>query len=112
MHKWTHRTREENGPVISWLQNKRILQTAKHHLRHHKDPKNSHYCTMTNCVNPVLDRLHCWEALEWVLARTVGLKRRPDSSLRDAGPMPEWVRESGPQHGGLAGHAVLTDSVS
>jgi len=93
MHKWTHRTRKENGPVITFLQDILILQTAKHHLIHHKDPKNSHYCTMTNCLNPVLDFIHFWGAIEWLLAHTVGLHRRPDTSLRTAGSAPEWLKE-------------------
>jgi ubiquitin-conjugating enzyme E2 variant len=98
MHKWTHRTRKENGPVIAWLQDIRILQTPKHHLIHHKDPKNSHYCTMTNCLNPVLDAIRFWAALEWVLARTAGLERQPDSSLRAAGPTPDWLKQLVPPH--------------
>jgi ubiquitin-conjugating enzyme E2 variant len=96
IHKWTHRTRKENGPVISWLQDIRILQTQKHHSIHHKDPKNSHYCVITNYLNPVLDAIQFWAALEWVLARTVGLQRRPDTSLRAAGPAPDWLRELAP----------------
>ena len=27
VHKWSHRTHAENGPVISWLQDIRVLQT-------------------------------------------------------------------------------------
>src|SRR5580692_10210651 len=45
LHKWEHRTRAENGPTISFFQDIRVLQTARHHARHHTDPKNSHYCT-------------------------------------------------------------------
>jgi hypothetical protein len=53
---------------------------------------------MTNCVNPVLDALHLWAALEWLLAHTVGLHRRPDTYLRDAGPTPDWLRDVMPRH--------------
>jgi len=106
MHKWTHRTRKENGPVIAWLQDIRILQTPKHHLIHHKDPKNSHYCTMTNFLNPVLDAIHWWAALEWLLARTFGLHRRPDTSLRTAGPAPDWLNDLNPK---LPAFSILDD---
>src|SRR5690348_1521151 len=61
VHKWAHRTRRENGPMISFLQDIRLLQTAKHHAIHHTDPKNSHYCVMTNWLNPVLDGLRFWK---------------------------------------------------
>src|SRR5438132_4521442 len=42
IHKWAHRTPAENGRVISFLQRIRLLQTPRHHARHHTDPKNSH----------------------------------------------------------------------
>jgi plasmanylethanolamine desaturase len=93
IHKWTHRTRTENGRVISFLQDIRVLQTARHHARHHTDPKNSHYCTMTNFLNPVLDRIGFWDGLEWLLVKTTGLKRCPDTSVHGHGPGPAWLVE-------------------
>jgi ubiquitin-conjugating enzyme E2 variant len=72
VHKWSHRTRRENGRLISWLQDMRILQTPHH---------------------PVLDTLHFWEGLEWLLARVFSLKRRPDSSVPGQGVAPEWITE-------------------
>ena len=92
-HKWEHRTRKENGRLISFLQDMRILQTAKHHARHHTDPKNSHYCTITIWLNPVLDGLRFWDGLEWLLARTIRLERREDTSVRGHGPGPAWLAE-------------------
>jgi plasmanylethanolamine desaturase len=92
-HKWEHRTRKENGRLISFLQDIRILQTAKHHARHHTDPKNSHYCTITNWLNPVLDGMRFWDGLEWLLARTIRLERREDTSVRGHGPGPAWLAE-------------------
>jgi hypothetical protein len=29
----------------------------------------------------------------WLLAKTIGLKRQPDSSVRGCGPGPEWLKE-------------------
>ena len=92
-HKWEHCTRKENGWLISFLQDIRILQTAKHHARHHTDPKNSHYCTVTNFLNPVLDGMRFWDGLEWALARTIRLERREDTSIRGHGPGPAWLVE-------------------
>ena len=92
-HKWEHRTRKENGRLISFLQDIHILQSAKHHARHHTDPKNSHYCTITNFLNPVLDNLRFWDGLEWALARTIRLERREDTSVRGHGPGPAWLVE-------------------
>jgi ubiquitin-conjugating enzyme E2 variant len=92
-HKWEHRTRKENGRIISFLQDIRVLQTAKHHARHHTDPKNSHYCTITNVLNPVLDGVNFWNGTEWLLAKTIGLNRREDTSIRGFGPGPAWLAE-------------------
>jgi len=92
-HKWEHRTRKENGPLITFLQDIRLLQSAKHHAKHHTDPKNSHYCTITNVMNPVLDTLRFWDGLEWLLAKTIRLQRQPDTSVRGHGPGPEWLKE-------------------
>ena len=93
IHKWAHRTKTENGPVITFLQKLSVLQSTQHHARHHTDPKNSHYCTMTNFLNPVLDRIRFWDGVEWLLGKTIGLKRRPDTSVRGHGPGPAWLVE-------------------
>ena len=92
-HKWSHRTRKENGRIISFLQDIRVLQTSRHHARHHTDPKNSHYCTTTNVLNPILDGIRFWGGFERLLERTTGLKRREDTSIRGHGPGPTWLEE-------------------
>lgn len=92
IHKWAHRTRKENGPVITFLQDIRVLQTPRHHAVHHTNPKNCHYCPVTNLVNPVLDCVRFWDGLEWVVGRTLGLRRRPDTSLPN-GEVPAWIKE-------------------
>lgn len=93
VHKWSHRTRRENGRFISWLQDIRLLQTPQHHAIHHTNPKEVHYCPVTNVLNPVLDALHFWEGLEWLLAALTGLRRRPDTSVPGQGEAPLWVHE-------------------
>jgi ubiquitin-conjugating enzyme E2 variant len=91
-HKWAHRTRAENGPLISLLHDLRLLQTARHHARHHTDPKNVAYCVLTNALNPCLDRLRFWDTLEHVIWKLTGLRRRADTSVNGQGPAPEWLR--------------------
>lgn len=83
IHKWAHQTRAENGPVVSFLQDWRIIQTKRHHAVHHSGHKNSHYCAITNVLNPVLERMRVWAALEWLLAQ-VGLQRKCDPTVRAA----------------------------
>jgi len=41
--------------------------------------------------DPVLDGIRFWDRLEWLLEKTVKLKRRPDTSVRGMGPAPEWL---------------------
>ncbi len=93
VHKWSHRTRRENGRLISWLQDLRILQTPHHHAIHHTNPKEVHYCPVTNVLNPLLDELHFWVVLEWLLLHSIGLRRQPDSSVPGQGLAPDWIVE-------------------
>lgn len=93
VHKWSHRTRKENGWLITWLQDLRLLQTPQHHAIHHTNPKDMKYCPITNVLNPVLDGLRLWVGLEWLLEHAVGLKRQPDTSVPGQGEAPEWINE-------------------
>jgi len=81
IHKWAHRSPKTNGRVITLAQRLRLLQTPRHHLRHHTNPKNSHYCTITNALNPVLDGLHFWGGLELLIAALFAIKRRVDPTV-------------------------------
>jgi plasmanylethanolamine desaturase len=91
VHKWAHRTRAENGRIVSFLQDIGLLQTPRHHALHHTDPKNTYYCPITNVLNPVLERLKFWTRVEWLIERATGIAHRPDTSNRGAGPGPEWL---------------------
>lgn len=91
VHKWSHRTRAENGRIISFLQDIRVLQTPRHHALHHTDPKNTFYCPITNVVNPLLERLQFWSRLEWLVWKITGVRHRTDTSNRGAGPGPAWL---------------------
>jgi len=82
IHKWAHRSRSENGKLISALQQTGLLQSAAHHGVHHRDPKKSHYCVITNYLNPVLERIQLWSALERMIFHLLKVQRRPDHSVR------------------------------
>ncbi|MBC7779749.1 MAG: hypothetical protein H7125_06525 [Proteobacteria bacterium] len=64
-----------------------LLQTPREHARHHQGDKNTHYCTVTNLLNPVLEHLRFWRTLERVLAQGFGLNKRVD-------PTGGWTGES------------------
>lgn len=72
IHAYGHR----HGKLPSWiamLQETGILQSARHHAIHHRSPNDVRYCVMSNWLNPWLDSLRFWFALEYLLSFT-GLK--------------------------------------
>ena len=80
-HKWAHRSKAENGRLISFLHATGLLQSPTHHAHHHRDGKDTHYCVVTNYLNPVLDAVGFWDALEQAVFQVLGTKRRVDHSL-------------------------------
>lgn len=96
VHKWSHRTRAENGPLVSFLQDIGLLLSPRQHALHHSDPKNTFYCPVTNLVNPLLERLRFWYRAEWLIERATGLSHRKDTSNRGEGPGPLWLTEYAP----------------
>jgi ubiquitin-conjugating enzyme E2 variant len=81
VHKWSHRSDAENGPVIVMFQRLGLLQTPSHHAGHHVGQKASRYCVLTNVLNPFLDWCRFWRGLELVLDKLFGLKKRDDDAM-------------------------------
>jgi plasmanylethanolamine desaturase len=84
IHKWAHRAPHENGRLVTWLQKLKVIQTQRHHAKHHHGAKNSHYCSITNFLNPILEELEFWKLLERFNARVLGLRRKPDPTVTQA----------------------------
>lgn len=82
IHCWTHRSPRENGKVITFLQKAKILQSPRGHATHHTDPKDCSYCTVTDWLNPILDKFGFFARIERFILKTTGLKRRIDESVR------------------------------
>jgi hypothetical protein len=82
VHKWSHCSAPENGNLITWLQHLGILQSSKHHARHHSGNRNTHYCVITNYLNPILESISFWRILEEVVLIIGRMEKRPDPSLR------------------------------
>lgn len=82
VHKMAHRSRSENGPLISMLHDLCVLQTPGHHAGHHLgDGFELRYCVLTNLLNPCLDRTGFWTFLEnRVLGRCCGVMSRRRNS--------------------------------
>jgi ubiquitin-conjugating enzyme E2 variant len=82
IHKWAHSNPRENGALVTLLQKMRLLQTQRHHAQHHRGMKDTHYCAVTNVLNPVLDNLGFWRRLERGIETLFGVKRRPDPTVQ------------------------------
>ena len=80
-HRWAHRTRAENGRVISLIEDWKLLQGRAHHGRHHGGLRNSHYCAITCWVDQVLESLRVWRALEWSVESVTGVSPRLDPAV-------------------------------
>jgi hypothetical protein len=98
VHKWSHMTRAEVGPVVAFLQDIRVLQTPRQHALHHTDPKNTYYCPVTNFMNPALEVIDFWGRLEALIEFFSGISHRLDTSNRGAGPGPAWLTDFRPAH--------------
>jgi len=99
IHKWAHLPRGAVPVPIHWLQRLHVLQSPVHHAAHHVADKNSHYCVVTNLVNPILDGIRFWRALEWLLVPVFGAPRRED--LNRQGRFDRSPRQQQPQQGAL-----------
>lgn len=88
IHKWCHAPRRAPG-VVRLLWRAGVLQRPVQHARHHRGAKNEAYCVVTPYLNPVLDTLGFWRALERLVVPFTGAPRREDlRSLR----LHPWVR--------------------
>lgn len=86
IHKWAHQGPRENPRIVTWLQRHHLLQTPREHAKHHSGEKNTHYCVMTNYLNPVLERMGFWKGLEAGIEFITGVKRRTDAEYVTARP--------------------------
>ena len=84
IHKWNHRPRTRIPRIARLLQELSLLQTPAHHALHHCGTKDTHYCVITNHLNPVLERLRFWRRLEAGIALVFRAEKRPDHSITRA----------------------------
>ncbi len=77
MHKWAHRNPRENPRLVTWLQRAHLLQSPRHHGKHHGGSKDSHYCVVTNFLNPLLEEVSFWRRLERAVERLTGRAPKP-----------------------------------
>jgi ubiquitin-conjugating enzyme E2 variant len=79
IHKWAHMNRSELPWIVGVLQRLYLLQNARHHGRHHAGTRTTHYCVITNFLNPLLEEVSLWSRLEAAIERWVGFRRRNEA---------------------------------
>lgn len=82
VHKWSHRSRRENGKFITFLQKIKLIQTPKQHAMHHGGSMNTNYCVITNLLNPILEKLNVWRTLESFLKIHLKINNRDWVALK------------------------------
>ena len=78
VHKWSHRSESENGVFVTILQKLRLIQMPSHHLKHHRLNKDTHYCILTNFLNPILDTVKLWRGMEQIIFKITKVSPRND----------------------------------
>jgi ubiquitin-conjugating enzyme E2 variant len=62
-HYWAHCPKA--APVlVRVLQDTGLLQSPKGHARHHRPPQDASYCPLTDLINPILNWIGLWAAVE------------------------------------------------
>jgi ubiquitin-conjugating enzyme E2 variant len=79
IHKWAHQGPRENPALVTLLQKWQVLQTPREHARHHRGSRDSHYCVITNVLNPVLESVGFWRRMESLIESLLGMRRRNDA---------------------------------
>ena len=73
-HAWAHRRPSHWLPRM--LQEMGLVVSPQQHGKHHRPPHKVAYCTLSNLLNPVLDRLRVWRGLEQAIEKLTGRKPR------------------------------------
>ena len=81
VHQWAHMTVKETPRLVGWMQRMRLIQDRIHHGGHHGGRRDTAYCALTPWVNPVVDRIGLWRAIEAVIKCTTGVKPRVDACV-------------------------------
>ena len=74
IHRWSHTRPEDNTIIVKAFQRVGLFQSSQHHTFHHSGNSDSHYCLLTDHVNPLLETLGLWRHLDRFLLR-LGIRK-------------------------------------
>lgn len=78
VHCWQH---TKPNILIRFLQKYQIIQGARMHSLHHKNPYSKNYCVMTVLINPILTRINFWETVEEFIGFLTGIYPRKEREI-------------------------------
>lgn len=81
IHKYNHMPATKLPKLVTILQKLFILQSSSHHATHHCGEKNTHYCVITPILNPFLDSIGFWRAMECLFVPIFGKSNRLTSGI-------------------------------
>lgn len=103
IHVWSHKPKRRRPALVRWLQDRRLILTPREHWLHHTAGFNRRYCTITNLLNPVIDRLRLFRLVEGVVE---GLgRRKPRDEIMGIGPLARGRRALSRVRRFVAAHA-------
>ncbi len=74
LHQWAHMERPPR--LVRLAQRSGLILSPKRHERHHRAPSTSAYCISTGWLNPALDFVGFWRALEQGISHLTGANPR------------------------------------
>lgn len=80
VHRCTH---VKCGPVARFLQETGCIQSPQQHARHHRGSFDRYYCTLTDFVNPTLERVEFWRRAERLIATLSGITPKRCTPARE-----------------------------
>jgi ubiquitin-conjugating enzyme E2 variant len=78
VHKWAH-GRHRAPRLVRRLQRAGWILSPARHARHHRSPHATDYCITGGWLNPALDGVGFWRALERAITRLTGAAPRRES---------------------------------
>lgn len=74
IHRWSHTRAKDNTAIVKLLQRWGFFQSTEHHTIHHSGESNTHYCLLTNHLNPLVEWSGLWRHLDKGLA-SIGIRK-------------------------------------
>ncbi len=81
LHRWAHARRVPRWVCV--LQRCGVLLSPRRHARHHAAQHTAAYCISTGWLNPILDGVGAWRALERVVETLTGVPPRSESARNE-----------------------------